>query len=76
MSSISAAAPISFSDILSEGDIFRGPLLESPVLGFSVAGESVDIPIEQAAAIRPLVGRRIWLACIGGQLRFAEVSGA
>ena len=76
--SASAQSDISISIVspASEGDILRGVLRESPVLGFSVADDSVDIPISQAAALRPLVGQRIWLACIGGQLRFAAVRGA
>jgi len=76
--SASAQSDISISIVspVSEGDIYRGVLRESPVHRFSVADEPVDISLEQAAALRPLVGHRIWLACIGGQLRFAAVSGA
>lgn len=84
--SASSSAPISFSDIpsltriLSEGDILRGKLSDiiepdgQDIILADIAGDLVEVPKAQSPALWSMVGWRIWLACIGGQIRSGVVS--
>lgn len=82
--SISIVSPESENDtiILNEGDIVRGMLTDiiepdgEDIVLPEVAGELYEVPKSLAATLWPLVGRRIWMANVGGQIQAAEVSGA
>lgn len=80
--SISILSPASGNDtvILSDGDLLRGSLADiiepdgEDILLAEIAGDLVEVPKALSSALWSLVGKRIWLACIGGKIRFAEVS--
>lgn len=86
--SASSTAPISFSDnlpltsILSEGDIYRGKLADiiepdgQDIILADIAGDLIEVPKAQSSALWSMVGWRIWLACIGGKIRFAVVTAS
>ena len=68
--------------ILSEGELYRGHLQEviepdgEDTILVDMAGDLVEVPKALSPALRPLVRKRIWLACIGGKIRFAVVTAS
>lgn len=81
--STSPSASISFSDNHPlEGDIYRGKLSDiiepdgQDIILADIAGDLVEVPKAQSSALKSMVGWRIWLACIGGEIRFAVVTAS